>query len=233
MGDSRPPATFQALCVDAVDAHRLGTFWAGLLGIPLEDVGDGDTAAWLEDRRLWFNTVPEPMSAKHRVHMDVRLTPDATNSLPQRGARLLRDRDPRQHWQVWSDPDGGEFCVMQENVNPDNGRRTGLFEVIVDSADPRAAATWWHSALGGQLMSKESASLWWLEHVPGMPFDYLDFVPVPEPKVVKNRVHWDVAGDTEALLGLGARLLRAADDEIHWDVLADPEGNEFCVFTPT
>jgi hypothetical protein len=56
------------------------------------------------------------------------------------------------------------------------------------------------------------------------------FGAVPEPKTMKNRIHWDVWGDTETLLGAGATLLRARDTEIGWDVLADPEGNEFCVF---
>ena len=63
-------------------------------------------------------------------------------------------------------------------------------------------------------------------------------VPVPEEKTVKNRMHHDVVGDTQALLAAGATLvrLRDADTEpdgaIEWDVLADPEGNEFCVFSP-
>ena len=56
--------------------------------------------------------------------------------------------------------------------------------------------------------------------------------PVPEPKTVKNRIHWDVPGERAELVGAGARLLRARGDDIAWDVLADPEGNEFCVFTP-
>ncbi len=63
-------------------------------------------------------------------------------------------------------------------------------------------------------------------------------VPVPEPKTVKNRMHFDVIGDTSALFTAGARMvrLRDADTEpdgaIEWDVMADPEGNEFCVFSP-
>ncbi len=64
-----------------------------------------------------------------------------------------------------------------------------------------------------------------------MPWE-LVFQRVPEPKTVKNRIHWDVWGATEEFLAAGARLLRAHDHEIDWDVLADPEGNEFCVFTP-
>jgi hypothetical protein len=57
------------------------------------------------------------------------------------------------------------------------------------------------------------------------------FGAVPEPKTVKNRIHWDIWGITDELLAAGATLLRGRDDEISWDVLADPEGNEFCVFS--
>jgi hypothetical protein len=49
---------------------------------------------------------------------------------------------------------------------------------------------------------------------------------------VKNRLHLDVTGDKAELLGLGATLVRARDEDIEWDILADPEGNEFCVFAP-
>ena len=58
------------------------------------------------------------------------------------------------------------------------------------------------------------------------------FSPVPEPKTVKNRLHWDVRGELDELLGAGARLLRSRGDDIRWNVLADPEGNEFCLFAP-
>jgi hypothetical protein len=45
-------------------------------------------------------------------------------------------------------------------------------------------------------------------------------------------MHLDVTGDKTELLGLGAMLVRARDEDIEWDILADPEGNEFCVFAP-
>jgi hypothetical protein len=61
------------------------------------------------------------------------------------------------------------------------------------------------------------------------------FIKVPEGKVVKNRVHFDLhAEDREAqvgrLLALGAQ--RFDDYEEHgtrWTTLLDVEGNEFCV----
>lgn len=64
------------------------------------------------------------------------------------------------------------------------------------------------------------------------------FIPVPEPKAGKNRIHLDVVPtdgtrdeEVERLLGLGATLVddRRIDDGTGWVVLADPEGNEFCV----
>jgi hypothetical protein len=34
------------------------------------------------------------------------------------------------------------------------------------------------------------------------------------------------------LVAAGATVLRRPDDDISWTVLADPQGNEFCAFTP-
>ncbi|HVX43493.1 MAG TPA: VOC family protein [Mycobacteriales bacterium] len=64
------------------------------------------------------------------------------------------------------------------------------------------------------------------------------FIPVPEPKQVKNRIHLDLEpidrsrdAEVERLIGIGARLVedRRNEDGTGWAVLADPEGNEFCV----
>jgi hypothetical protein len=65
------------------------------------------------------------------------------------------------------------------------------------------------------------------------------FIPVPEPKQVKNRMHLDLSpndGSTrdeevERLLSVGATMYadhRRADGS-GFVVLTDPEGNEFCV----
>ena len=64
------------------------------------------------------------------------------------------------------------------------------------------------------------------------------FIPVPEPKSVKNRVHLDVVpvdgtrdAEVERLLRLGATLVadHRRPDGTGFVVLADPGGNEFCV----
>jgi catechol 2,3-dioxygenase-like lactoylglutathione lyase family enzyme len=64
------------------------------------------------------------------------------------------------------------------------------------------------------------------------------FVPVPEPKPGKNRVHLDLVplersrdDEVKWLLDIGAELAddRRRPDGTGWVVLRDPEGNEFCV----
>jgi predicted enzyme related to lactoylglutathione lyase len=66
------------------------------------------------------------------------------------------------------------------------------------------------------------------------------FVPVPEGKTVKNRLHIDLAPhvtqDREAEIArlerLGATRTGVGQSEtVSWTVLADPEGNEFCVLS--
>ena len=62
------------------------------------------------------------------------------------------------------------------------------------------------------------------------------FVPVPEAKSGKNRLHLDLtpidssqADEVARLEALGARRVDIGQGQTKWVVLADPEGNEFCV----
>ncbi|MEV4410960.1 VOC family protein [Catellatospora sp. NPDC049609] len=64
------------------------------------------------------------------------------------------------------------------------------------------------------------------------------FIPVPEGKTGKNRVHLDLQPqertrdeEVERLVGIGATVVsdQRREDGRGWVVLADPEGNEFCV----
>jgi hypothetical protein len=63
------------------------------------------------------------------------------------------------------------------------------------------------------------------------------FLPVPEDKVVKNRVHLDLRPrvlrdeEVERVVSLGGTLVadHRRDDGTGWAVLADPEGNELCI----
>jgi len=55
---------------------------------------------------------------------------------------------------------------------------------------PEAQARWWAGVYGVSVTDNDG---WFtVEGVPGMPVLTMDFVPVPEPKTVKNRIHRDV-----------------------------------------
>lgn len=224
---SEHPASFKALCIDAVDPVRLGRFWAATLDLELEQRDDGTvllTGATERDT-VWLNRVPESVTAKQRVHLDVHAA--AVEDVLDLGATPVDLQ--RFRWKVLRDPEGGELCVFEREEVP--ARR--LYEVVVDGADPARLAQWWAELIGGRWSADEVHGWAGVEEIPGAPFDYLVFVSVPEPKTVKNRIHWDVdAVDVELLVDRGARVLRAPDDEISWTVLADPEGNEFCAFEP-
>ncbi|MGY1715377.1 VOC family protein [Geodermatophilus nigrescens] len=125
-------------------------------------------------------------------------------------------------------------------------------DLCIDARDHQALADWWCAAMGyvrrdevappepGWTRPRE----WPVPIVDPAGAGPLIWVnPVPEEKVVKNRVHLDVVGDSAALQAAGATVVRASDErpgheadedagEIGWDVLADPEGNEFCCFPP-
>jgi hypothetical protein len=216
-------ASFKDLVIDAVDATRLGEFWAPVLGLEAKPLDDGDVilSGPTPQHAIWVNEVPEPVTVKQRVHLDVHAL--SVRDVLALGATPFDLESFR--WKVLRDPEGGELCVFEREAVPTHR----LYEVGVDSHDPQRIATWWADVFG--VRPQHGPDWSWLEGVPGMPFEAFVFAPVPEPKTVKNRIHWDVAvGDLDLLTGAGATVVRPQDDEIGWTVLADPEGNEFCAF---
>jgi hypothetical protein len=219
-------ARFKDLCVDAEDAARAGAFWARVLDRtwkPKED-GAGLLTGPTPQHTIWINQVPEAKSVKHRVHLDVYASDLA--DLEALGATVVEPMHGTRTWTVMADPEGGEFCAFLRAELP----AERLHGLVVDSADPAGQARWWAGIYGVPVTDNQS---WFtLEGVPGMPILTMDFVPVPEPRTVKNRIHWDVTvPDVVRLIEAGATVLREPDEDIGWHVLADPEGNEFCAFT--
>src|SRR6266581_4548354 len=99
-----------------------------------------------------------------------------------------------------------------------------------DCHDPRAVAEFW-SAVTGYPVEKVSSpgNEYWVAAPPDRERSRLVFVKVPEPKVVKNRVHLDVLpvardqeGEVEHLLQLGAKIVddRRKSTPGGWVVLA-------------
>lgn len=222
-------ARFKDLCIDAIDPVLMGRFWARVLDLEVherEDAGvmlSGPTA----QHTIWVNAVPEPVTVKQRVHLDVNAA--SVDEVIAAGATVLDDES--FPWAVLADPEGGELCVFVREPPIDQR----LYEIGIDTDDSAEAAadiaSWWASLLGAQVAHDERGFSY-VDAIPGAPFDSLDFAPVPEPKTVKNRIHLDVlTDDVSALVAAGARVIRPRDEEIRWTVLADPAGNEFCAFT--
>jgi Glyoxalase-like domain len=214
---------FKDLCLDVNDLVSAAQFWAPVLGLTAVL---RDRVALLTDgvpnHTVWLNLVPERRSVKNRVHLDLHAS--SIENLRQRGARVIIERE---HWTVLADPEGGEFCAFVRK--PSDLPPYRVYELVVDAADPGRIAGWWAERFGSVARTDELHGFSWLEPTAGLPWEVV-FNPVPEPKTVKNRIHWDVFGTTDALLRIGGTLLRGRDQEIDWDVLVDPEGNEFCVF---
>lgn len=124
------------------------------------------------------------------------------------------------------------------------------YSVVIDCRDVAAQSRWWATALDWRVIYKAASEVVlvpphvldaaedipWLERGPG-----LIFVPVPEGKSVKNRLHIDLAPSPDAgqeaevrrLEALGARRIDIGQDpdKVGWVVMADPEDNEFCVLS--
>lgn len=104
-------------------------------------------------------------------------------------------------------------------------------ELGIDCADPERQAAFWAAALDRRVVRVSGAPE---VHDPAGSAAPIWFQPVPEDKVVKNRLHLDVwlidevqvEQRRDRLVKLGATETRRFN---HFWVMADPEGNEFCL----
>lgn len=243
-----PDVIFKDLSIDATadgdQPSRVAAFWGTVLGqaaTAVDERGAGGLhrldppPGGPDQRTIWVDAVPERPVGKSRVHLDIRTTDGDPAPLVAAGATVVRSPDDEIAWHVLQDPGGVPLCLFGPNPGwPD--APLGPFELVVDCADPDRLAAWWAVRTGGTGGQRPGQPFCWVEGAAGFPYGFWVFNPVPEPKTVKNRIHWDVVLDEatlDDLLAAGATLIRPADHEIRWNVLADPEGNEFCVFLPT
>lgn len=115
------------ICVDCADPWTLAHWWADVLDYRVRPHSAEDLATLREHGierpeddpyialdsvdgsgpRFWFNRVPEPKSAKNRMHIDVYGDVD---DLVAQGATV---RARHKRWTIMADPEGNEFCVFQ------------------------------------------------------------------------------------------------------------------------
>jgi len=185
--------------------------------------------------------VPEPKNGKNRVNLDL-----ATDSVRHQAAEVERllalgavPADIGQGdvpWTVLADPEGNEFCVLDPRpVYQDTGP---VAAVVADCADPPGVARFWALATGWTPASSTAVGL--SLRSPDGVGPFLELLPSADKKVVKNRIHLDVApyqdeDHAAAVLTLtkaGAVRLDIGQGDVPWTVLAGPEGSEFCVLSP-
>jgi hypothetical protein len=112
---------------------------------------------------------------------------------------------------------------------------TRLSHLVVDANEPARLANFWVEALGWRVVIDDPHEV----EIAGDEHDVnVIFVPVPEPKTWKNRLHLELVSEAlehqeemvDGLLSLGAQHVDIGQPErADHAVLADPEGNEFCV----
>jgi catechol 2,3-dioxygenase-like lactoylglutathione lyase family enzyme len=105
--------------------------------------------------------------------------------------------------------------------------------IMLDCIDLEAMVAFWTRALGLEEKVRFHGYVWLSRISDGGPS--LAFQQVPEEKLNKNRMHFDLSSpDPEAFMEgverLGGKRLQVHEsDGFTWTVCADPEGNEFCV----
>ena len=121
---------------------------------------------------------------------------------------------------------------------------TRLVHLVADANDPGRLARFWSGLLGWEIADEtpDEVDVW------PAGYSYPDpaavpvvFIPVPEQKTGKNRVHLDLASHSAAhqaelvtrARDLGGAPVDIGQGDVPWAVMADPgEGNEFCVLSP-
>ncbi|MEU0561277.1 VOC family protein [Dactylosporangium maewongense] len=108
--------------VDCADPYELATFWSRLTGWPISGIdqpGDDEVLVEAPDPLpgLLFVRVPEPRSAKNRVHLDWkpdgRTRDEEVERAVSLGATIHEDhRGPEDRgWVTLRDTEGNEFCI--------------------------------------------------------------------------------------------------------------------------
>jgi hypothetical protein len=109
------PSYIKFVTFDCRDALRVAEFWAAALGSNVDEESTPqkafvEAAGW-GGPNMWFNAVPEPKSAKNRLHLDLRapgIVSEEVQRLVALGATVAGEDGDLVTLQ---DPEGNEFCV--------------------------------------------------------------------------------------------------------------------------
>jgi predicted enzyme related to lactoylglutathione lyase len=126
------------------------------------------------------------------------------------------------------------MSTTETGAAPDHGIVTA---VMHDTVDLDGAVAFWTVILGLEVVHRDDTYAYLSKLSEGGP--HLAFQLVPEAKAAKNRLHLDIkvpdrAAFAERVVGLGGSVIgeHQEGDYPAWTVMADPQGNEFCIYTP-
>ena len=118
--------------VDCADHERLAAFWCEVLGYVVVYRPDGED--WVEigppgqpprsaRPTLLFQAVPDPTPGKNRLHLDVNATDRDQDAELERllglgATRADVGQTGEEGWHVLADPEGNEFCLLRDRVDP-------------------------------------------------------------------------------------------------------------------
>lgn len=114
-------STFTELIVDATNPEKLSQFWRAVLGWEPTGRYEGVVEIGAPDGAIptiVFVPNEEPKRLKNRLHIDVNPTGCDQETEVARlialGASRVDIGQGQQRWIVLADPEGNEFCVLQE-----------------------------------------------------------------------------------------------------------------------
>jgi predicted enzyme related to lactoylglutathione lyase len=234
-----------SLSIDANDPLTMARFWSEALRWDVDD-HDADEIALIPNDgtsfTIVFLAVSDRKSGQNRQHLD--LTTASIDDQNQTVAKLIElgarhidiGQSPDESHVVLADPEGNEFCV----IDPDNNFLSTCPRLGAVNCDgTQAVGYFWSEVLGWPLVwdQDEETAI----RAPDLKGPLITWSGPPlMPKLVKNRLHFDIAppigtshsAEVERLVGLGAARIDIGQGDVGWVVMADPDGNEFCVLTP-
>ena len=223
-------ARLHALTVLASDPERLASFWGDLLGWErsgLDLLPDGDAPMRLS---FAYADLPHDLLNQMHLHLTSYTASQQANvdrALALGATHLDVGQLPEEDHVVLADPEGNEFCIIEETNNWLAG--TGfLGEVAADGT--REVGVFWSAVLDWPLLHDEDGETGIKPPGGGMWIAWGG--PPLNERSPRNRMHFVLAasGDLDAevarLVGLGASEVARSGDEVE---MADPDGNEFHV----
>lgn len=107
------------IIIDCTDLDAGRAFWAGALGLPATTIEEPyATLGDIGGLHIVVQRVPEPKTAKSRVHLDIE-TDDVEAEVCRLEALGARRAEQHEGWWIMQDPCGNEFCVFGPQLSAD------------------------------------------------------------------------------------------------------------------